>query len=639
MSAFGRQSLIWGPGLLAGFLLLLLCMPLSSATAREYSYERIDATFILRKDASVTVEERQVFRFDGEYHSGWRNIPKRGFSGFRALGVADAETGEAYEYSARRLDKTDPASWGRYTSLTEGDEEIIEWYYDARDETRGFTLRYEMDGVVSFYDDHDEFYWNVLTDYTVPIAAASATVVLPNPADRDRLSATLYVSPSGIDSAAEVTNDRTIRYEFSDIPPGGDVTIAPGFPKGIVSQDLFWKRFIRSNLGYVLSALVVILVPIILVTRWYAAERHGAGRGTIVPQYEPPENLRPAMAEIIMNEKLSRKTWPATIVDLAVRGYLDIEEVPPSKLAKDVSRFMLVAGILGIGAVLFFVVGPLSVLLLLLVPLVRSFSDKSVTLVRSEYIIRRKAGTDQESLERYERGFLDALFSSLDMFSTREMKRNRTAAQMLALKLKGLRRDITRETVADTDAYERGFRIWHRVEAGLVVVGIVALVILFFSAFAQWIVLPVVVIYGVVVVVCYFRYNPRLNREGQILRENWLGFRMYLATAEKFRLQNLTPETFERFLPYAIIFGVEKKWARAFEPARNALRSNAGGGMEVSAPSWYSGGNAGGFSPAAFSASFASSFASAFSSSSGGGASGGGGSAGGGGGGGGGGAG
>lgn len=131
----------------------------------------------------------------------------------------------------------------------------------------------------------------------------------------------------------------------------------------------------------------------------------------------------------------------------------------------------------------------------------------------------------------------------------------------------------------------------------------------------------------------YIKYEARLNKEGRILKEGWLGFKLYLETAEKFRLQNLTPDTFEKYLPYAMIFGVEKKWAKAFDA------------LHLPTPGWYTGGyrgvgsssfsSASSFSPSSFSASFASSFSSAFASSgaSGGGGGGGGGAGGGGGGG------
>jgi len=638
MSVFGRSPFIREPVLAVGFLSFSLLVPNADVSAREYSYDLIDTTCAVSEDASMTVEERQVFRFEGEYHSGWRNIPKRGFSGFRALGVYDEKTGETYAYSPKRLDRTDPSSWGKYTSFTEGGEEVIEWYYDARDETRGFVLRYGLDGVVAFHDDHDELYWNILTDYSVPIAKAGATVVLPREAGESSLSTMSYVAPAGIGSSAEAVDGRTIRYVFSDIPVGGDITIAPGWPRGIVSEDLYRRNVLLSNLGYILSALVAFLVPIILLLRWYFTERHGTGRGTIVPQYEPPRGLRPAMAELVMHERFSTRTWPATIVDLAVRGYLSIEEIPPSKLAKDAAKLVVTVAFLVAGAGLFFAIGPWVLIVFLLMPLSRSLSNKPWMLVPSQYVIRQKDGADPGSLEDYEHAFLDALFEGRAEFSTKEMKRNPGAAQALAKRLRDIGKTIATETAGDTNGYARDFRIWNKARGGLIGAGFVLSVVLVMTAFRQWVVFPFVLLYGAAVVALFVRYNPRLNRDGQILREEWFGFRIYLATAEKFRLQDLTPETFERFLPYAIIFGVEKQWARAFEPVRDALRGDAGGGMGVGSPSWYSGGSVGTFSPTTFSASFASSFASAFSNSSGGGASGGGGSAGGGGGGGGGGA-
>ena len=196
-----------------------------------------------------------------------------------------------------------------------------------------------------------------------------------------------------------------------------------------------------------------------------------------------------------------------------------------------------------------------------------------------------------------------------------------------------LRESLLEETAADTHAYAVGFKTWYYVKIGLIV-GIIGICIgsLTVGQAAPLIIPPfLIAFYSVAWAALFFRYNPRLSREGQIFKEEWLGFKLYLETAEKYRLQNLTPETFERYLPYAIIFGAEKKWGRAFS------------GIAIEPPRWY-GGTSGvngamgaGFSAASFTSSFGASFSSAFSSA-GGGASSGGGSAGGGGGGGGGGA-
>jgi uncharacterized membrane protein YgcG len=60
-------------------------------------------------------------------------------------------------------------------------------------------------------------------------------------------------------------------------------------------------------------------------------------------------------------------------------------------------------------------------------------------------------------------------------------------------------------------------------------------------------------------------HMPAKTLEGAKMLNQILGFRMYLNTAERFRVQDLTPETFEKFLPYAMVFNIEKQWAERFK--------------------------------------------------------------------------
>ena len=128
-----------------------------------------------------------------------------------------------------------------------------------------------------------------------------------------------------------------------------------------------------------------------------------------------------------------------------------------------------------------------------------------------------------------------------------------------------------------------------------------------------------------------------LTPEGLEVKWKALGFKEYLHTAERFRIGAETLKTFSKFLPFAMVFGVEKQWVRRFSD------------FQYQKQGWYApvaGAYAGqGGMPSSFGdfassfSSFASSISNTFSSSPGGGSGcGGGGGAGGGGGGGGGGA-
>jgi hypothetical protein len=72
---------------------------------------------------------------------------------------------------------------------------------------------------------------------------------------------------------------------------------------------------------------------------------------------------------------------------------------------------------------------------------------------------------------------------------------------------------------------------------------------------------------------------PRKTREGALLNEELLGFREFIDRAEKDRIEALAkddPTLFDRVLPFALVFGLEDKWADAFRD------------MYREPPSWYS---------------------------------------------------
>ena len=78
---------------------------------------------------------------------------------------------------------------------------------------------------------------------------------------------------------------------------------------------------------------------------------------------------------------------------------------------------------------------------------------------------------------------------------------------------------------------------------------------------------------------------PARTVKGARVREHVLGFEEFLDRVESDRFKRMitSPEMFERFLPYAMAFGVERKWAKAFED------------IYTEPPTWYVGAWHGGF--------------------------------------------
>ena len=571
----------------------------AQGTLQAYEYERIDTRIAVNVDTTLDVEEHQVFVYEGAFHVGWRSILLEKVDSITDIQVIDGKTGRGLAEVGKRLDKLEPDSWGKFTTFREGGSQNIEWYYDLGDTTQEWILRYKVHGAIAFGKISDRLYWDIFTDYQVPVGEATVEIVLPAALARNTVGQYSYRTFEAGTGVQDYDEDSGILY-FSDrnFSEGEDFTVDVSWPHGIVDQSAYWRGFLKFYYGYIGGAIIILFAVLAGVWRWWAAEGSQKGKGTIVPQYEPPENLRPAMAEVIAKEKLTNRGLTATVVDLAIRGFIKIEE----------DRIENWFGKLG-----------------------RLFA------IQKDYkIINLKNWVESPNLHRYEKDYLRALFEGEDYFSTRSLRRNQSRARRLHESIKEVTEAVYEETQTETKAYEggpSGEKTKNIIWVLLIVAGFLGFI--FFSAtHNQFLLLLTALLVSSVGLWSYFKYEARLNERGRILREEWLGFKLYLEVAERYRMQNLTPDLFEKYLPYAMVFGVEKKWAKAFE------------GMHLSPPNWYaggvaysvSGGGGGSFSPSGFSASFSSSFTSAFSSSGGGGGGAGGGGAGGGGGGGGGGA-
>jgi uncharacterized membrane protein len=107
------------------------------------------------------------------------------------------------------------------------------------------------------------------------------------------------------------------------------------------------------------------------------------------------------------------------------------------------------------------------------------------------------------------------------------------------------------------------------------------------------------------------------TRAGRKFLDKIEGFRMYLSTAERHRLNRLnppeqTPELFERYLPYALALDVDQEWAEQFS---EVLAKAAAQGGDYH-PVWYHGTGWNRSRPGAFTSALGSSLSSAISSSS-----------------------
>ena len=196
-----------------------------------------------------------------------------------------------------------------------------------------YTIWYETTGQLGFFEDHDELYWNVTGNgWAFPIDKAVAKVFLPEGVDARKL--TWYTGPQGSRSRdAKGATDGNLAAVMTTRPLGVEegLTIAVAFDKGYVSPSPEQvardeRAALTDRYGTILplGALLIVLAYFLLV--WFRYGRDGGDR--VIPLFDPPDQILPADGSYLQYQGYREQAMTATVLDLAVRGFLTIEEIP-----------------------------------------------------------------------------------------------------------------------------------------------------------------------------------------------------------------------------------------------------------------------------------------------------------------------
>ena len=525
---------------LAGLAALLLLAPAQARAQRSYSIERFDAGIVVNRDASVDVTETITVRFVGAWNGVYRSIP------------VDYRSPQGFNWTLR-LDLVSATDGSGNTLRTEASRErhylkYKMWIPGAEDATRVVILRYRATNGLRFFEDHDELYWNVTGDeWDVPLGVVSARIELP--AGATGLRATAFTGAFGATSqdAAVDTTGNVVRITM-ERPLGyrEGVTAVVGWDKGLVREPTVTQRFF-AGLADNWAVLIPLPVFFAMLALWRKRGRD-PDELPVQVRYEPPEGLTPAEVGTLADERPDMRDLTASIVDLAVKGYLRIEEREEKRL---------------LGLV----------------------TDR-------EYVFHKaKDRSAWRELADHERRLLDGIFEGEATTAKLSDLKNQFYRKLPAIKDAVFERLIGHGLYASRPDKVRSR--WLAFAAVLAVVPIPIAVVLA----AKFGVMPLPYIIGGVVsaaIVAFFGWHmPARTVKGARMIEQVKGFGEFLERVEKDRFERVvkTPEMFERFLPYAMALQVEDRWARAFD------------GIYTEPPTWYVGSYHGTFNAARFSSS------------------------------------
>lgn len=506
-------------------LSLLFLFPMASHAQFEKVID-FGTDIVINQDSLLVVNEQITYDFGTEQRHGiYRDIIEKYqrdsgnyYIDINVISVTD-DKGNVWPYET--------SSQGIYYRIKIGDADK---YVTGQ---QVYNIKYEVKGAVNYFEDHDELYWNVTgTEWPGPIKKAQATVHLPTELEVSQLQKTCYTGVLGSresDCQANIVDGKTADFfSNSELSAGEGLTIVLGWPKGIVAVQKPVSSPTTKLITLGLWSLILpVLVFIILLYLWNKKGRDPRGRGTIIPQYESPDNLPPGAMGVVLDEKTDPKDISATIVDLAVKGYLKIKQIEEKKI----------------------------------------FSKST------DYEFTKLKEADK-NLSDYEKKIFNNIFDSGSSKKLSDLK-NKFYTHLKEIK--------------DTLYYlvvEKNYFPFNpdKVRLSYFIVGLVLAIIGgfgIFTAFFLGFTAFSILLSGAIIMI-FSRFMPRRTQKGAEVLEEILGFKMFLSVTEKDRIKfhnapEKKPEQFEKFLPYAMVFGVEKEWAKQFE------------GIYNTPPSWYEG--------------------------------------------------
>jgi hypothetical protein len=530
-------------------LVLISTAPLLSprvyAQDKSLVWEQFNVEIEVQPDGSFDVAEHQTIRFtSGSFSVGYRDLPIRNFRYADNWAITDGQ-GNVY-----RQTQSGEATY-TFTVTERGGSYIIEWFFPSmanRAET--FTLSYTVYDGLRFYEGGDQLWWKAIyADRSFPVLNGQVRVAVPEGATIQQWSAYINDVNARGSANAELVGSQALVYTLqSRLQAGEDFEVRVEFTPNIVdgaaqpwqaaadaeAEQRAADQAFRDRWGSIatlgLCALGLLLTfggPAALYGLWY---RIGRDKPVdMVAEYlpEPPTPVAPGMAGTLLDEQVDMEDIVATLVDLARRKVISITED----------------------------------------------SEQSFLHMRHDFIYRRE-DSDVPLLD-YEQKLLNALFGTKDEVRLSKLKNK------FYTKIDGIKKAMYAEVVqlgffpSNPEATRNQFGCLG-VGGILVAIGVGVVLMGFFGnltafGFAPGVGLAVTA----VALIAFARYMPRKTDRGSEEAARWKAFRTYLRDIDKYSDLEAQKEIWDRYLPYAIAFGIEKEYIRKFEA------------IDAPAPGWY----------------------------------------------------
>ncbi len=417
----------------------------------------------------------------------------------------------------------------------------------------GYSMRY----VVFDTSDVQRLVWNVTgNDWPVRVKHAVFQLIIPEGVEVPK-NIECYTGSLGSKEhdCTCTTKDNMVLCETTrGLWPYEGLTVQMDFPRGTFKMPGFIKK-----LWWTLAFLWPVFIPfftfILMFRRWRKYGRDPK-TGPVTTTYEPPEGLAPIEVGTLIDEVVNARDLTAEILNLALKGYIKIEETP----------------------------------------------------IKNEYLITKIKDCDS-NLKEFQCEILKGLFKHGDIKDLikkvskkskepeylsflQKLKdcQNNSDCKMISFSSLKYKFYVVFNEVAN-DVYEelsnlgyfeenpKKVRDRYSIFGSLMMMGLFVFLFLARNNLALIFIGIFSMIVSGFIMMIFARFLPKKTKKGAEAVRKIKGLLDFVHRVEKERLKRFAlekPEMFKRLLPYAVALGEEKKWSEVFEEVYEVLREKTG---------------------------------------------------------------
>ena len=489
--------------------ILLLFFIVGKTEAQEsFTIKHYDVTIKVNKDASLDIAEKLDVHFTESGHGIIRKIPFKYQIQPLVPGSEKAERQlESNGYTWTIVEDIKVPGW-KYDVSTDGDDKSIKIgsankYVDGDQQ---YEISYRILNAINFFKDHSELYFNVIgheSQTTIDAVNFKVELYQPLPSTPD------YFVATGSYGSRE--NKTITKWEGTDTFSGSTteqlnnnegVTIGISFPKDYLIKPDY--RFI--------GIYWLILPFIAFAGMFYTWKKWGKDdEVTIQTEFYPPENVSPSVSGYVIDDKLDRRDLTALVPYWGAGGYLRINELQESSL------FGL--------------------------------------LKHKEYEFVKLKDLPATALT-FEKTLFNGIFASGDTVKLSDLK------DVLYITMNKAKKELEQEVNKGEFyvIYSRGLKgLFAFIGVIVFASGIAAMV----SDWQMKLWLGVGLIASGIIIFVFGLFMTKKTKKGTKLFQKLLGFKEFITSVEKDRLQEFLKQDqnyFDKVLPYAIVFDIADTW-------------------------------------------------------------------------------